>query len=55
LKESGLSHAQVADALGGLSRSQVGTVMGRVKDKVQKAESEQKRAQRTVELIRGSY
>lgn len=55
LKESGLSHAQVADALGGLSRSQVGTVMGRVKEKRQKAEDEVEQAKRTSELIQEVY
>lgn len=45
LKESGLSHRQIADALGGLSKSQVGTVMGRIRDK-------QERSERTAELIR---
>lgn len=55
LKESGLSHAQVADALGGVSRSQVGTVMGRVKEKRRKAEDELTQAKRTSELIREVY
>lgn len=55
LKESGLSHTQVSDALGGLSRSQVGTVMGRVKEKRQKAEDELVQAKRTSELIREVY
>lgn len=44
LKESGLSHRQVADSLGGLSKSQVGTVMGRIRDKKEQSE-------RTAELI----
>lgn len=44
LKESSLSHSQIADALGGLSKSQVGTVMSRVRDK-------QSQSERTAELI----
>lgn len=51
LIESGLTHRQVAAALGSVSRSQVGTVMGRVKDKREKAEEEREQAKRTAELI----
>lgn len=51
LIESGLTHRQVAAALGSVSRSQVGTVMGRVKDKRSKAEQEREQAKRTAELI----
>lgn len=51
LKDAGLTYSQIADSHGGVSRSQVGTVMGRVKTKREKAEEELQTAKRTSELI----
>lgn len=51
LKDSGLTYSQIADAQKSISRSQVGTVMGRIKKKREKAEDELQTAKRTAELI----
>lgn len=51
LKESGVSHRQVSESLPNVSESQVGTVMGRVRNKKAKAEEEREQAKRTAELI----
>lgn len=51
LKDAGLSYSQIATAHGEISRSQVGTVMGRVKKKRKQAEEDLKTVKRTSELI----
>lgn len=51
LRESGLSYSDIANAIDGVSRSQVGSVMGRVERKVETAGEQRMVADRTLELV----
>ena len=50
LKNSGLSHTEVSDSLG-VERSTVGTIVGRISDKAERAIEQEQKAKATNEIV----